>query len=144
MELPNLSFFHTLRVRYSEIDAQGIVFNAHYLTYFDTTLNELFREVGLVPGMPDPWGLYDGHDFHLVKSLVEYKMPVYFDDLIDVYAGLRKMGRSSLAFELYLCHHKSKDVRSYGEIVWVYANRDSQKSVAIPEAIRELLGPYLI
>ena len=39
-------FFHPFRVRYSEIDGQGVVFNAHYLTYFDTTITEYFRALG--------------------------------------------------------------------------------------------------
>src|SRR3954467_3548362 len=68
-------FFHPFRVRYSEIDGQGVVFNAHYLTYFDTTITEYFRALG-----------YDqyadsqttGIDFHVVKSLIEFKAPVRF------------------------------------------------------------------
>lgn len=144
MTIPKLKFYHSLRVRYSEIDAQGIVFNAHYLTYFDTTLNELFREVGLVPGMEDPLGVYEGHDFHLVKSLVEYKQPVYFDELIDIYAGLRRIGRSSLSFELYLCRQGEKELLTYGEIVWVYADRKSQQSAALPREVRDLMEGYLI
>mgnify|MGYP001822445374 FL=1 len=59
----DFSFSHRFRVRYSEIDGQGIVFNAHYLTYFDTAITEYFR-----------WLPYDykaetkrsGHDFHTV------------------------------------------------------------------------------
>ena len=59
-----------------EIDGQGVVFNAHYLTYFDTTITEYFRALG-----------YDqfadakatGIDFHVVKSVIEYKAPVLFD-----------------------------------------------------------------
>ena len=39
-------FSHPFRVRYSEIDGQGVVFNAHYLTYFDTTITEYFRALG--------------------------------------------------------------------------------------------------
>jgi acyl-CoA thioester hydrolase len=37
-------FVHTFRVRYHECDAQGIVFNANWLSYFDVTLTEWFRE----------------------------------------------------------------------------------------------------
>ena len=37
-------FSHTLRVRYAECDAQGIVFNANHFAYFDITLTELWRE----------------------------------------------------------------------------------------------------
>lgn len=36
-------FFHSLRVLYSEVDAQGVVFNAHCLTYFETTITEYFH-----------------------------------------------------------------------------------------------------
>ena len=74
-------FFHPLRVRYSETDPQGVVHNANYLMYFDTTITEYFRALG-----------YDqqadakrtGVDFHVVKSLIEYKAPVRFDQEIDV------------------------------------------------------------
>ncbi len=90
-------FFHPFRVRYSEIDGQGVVFNAHYLTYFDTTITEYFRALG-----------YDqfadakatGFDFHVVKSLIEYKAPVLFDWELDVGARVARIGNSSLTFEL--------------------------------------------
>ena len=36
-------FVHTLRVRYGECDAQGVLFNAHYLAYVDDTITELWR-----------------------------------------------------------------------------------------------------
>lgn len=36
-------FAHRLRVRYAECDAQGVVFNAHYLTYLDVSITELWR-----------------------------------------------------------------------------------------------------
>ena len=36
-------FFERLRVRWSEIDAQQIVFNGHYLTYFDTAVAGYWR-----------------------------------------------------------------------------------------------------
>ena len=39
-------FFHPFRVRYSEIDGQGVLFNAHYLTYYDTAITEFFRALG--------------------------------------------------------------------------------------------------
>src|SRR5262249_61340495 len=39
-------FRHRLRVRYNECDPQGVVFNANYLTYFDLTMTELWRQLG--------------------------------------------------------------------------------------------------
>jgi YbgC/YbaW family acyl-CoA thioester hydrolase len=89
-------FFHPFRVRYSEIDAQGVVFNAHYLTYFDTTITEYFRALG-----------YDqyadarktGIDFHIVKSVIEYKAPILFDQELEVGARVVRIGNSSLVLE---------------------------------------------
>ena len=110
-------FFHPFRVRYSEIDGQGVVFNAHYLTYFDTTITEYFRALG-----------YDqyadakktGIDFHVVKSLIEYKAPVLFDQEIEVGARVARIGNTSLVFELALFLKGGIDALVTGEIVWVY------------------------
>ena len=44
----DFKFHHDVRVRFGETDAQGIVFNAHYLTYFDVAWTEYFRMLGLV------------------------------------------------------------------------------------------------
>src|SRR5260221_3012096 len=109
-------FFFPFRVRYSEIDGQGVLFNAHYLTYFDTTITEYFRALG-----------YDqyadsrttGIDFHVVKSLIEYKAPV-FDWELEVGARVARIGNSSLVFELAIFLNGGTDALVTGEIVWGY------------------------
>lgn len=130
-------FFHPFRVRYSEIDGQGVVFNAHYLTYFDTAITEYFRALG-----------YDqyadakktGIDFHIVKSLIEYKAPILFDQEIDVGARVARIGNSSLAFELAIFLKGGTDVLITGEVVWVYTNQQTHRPVAIPASMRELIA----
>jgi YbgC/YbaW family acyl-CoA thioester hydrolase len=74
-------FHYPFRVRYAEVDAQSVVFNAHYLTYFDTAITEYFRTIGY-----DYYGevTRTGIDFHAVRSLVEYKAPIRFDEEIEV------------------------------------------------------------
>ena len=81
MSRSQFSFYHSFRIRYSEVDAQGIVFNAHYLTYFDTAITEYFRNLPY-----DYRGQVErtGEDYHTVKTLVEYYAPISFDDEIDV------------------------------------------------------------
>src|SRR5882757_358905 len=128
-------FFHPFRVRYSEIDGQGVVFNAHYLTYFDTTITEYFRALG-----------YDqfadsrttGIDFHVVKSVIEYKAPVLFDWGIDVGARVARIGNSSLVFELAI--RGGVDALVTGEIVWVYTDQKTHRPVPIPNSIREFIA----
>jgi acyl-CoA thioester hydrolase len=130
-------FFFPFRVRYSEIDGQGVVFNAHYLTYFDTTITEYFRSLG-----------YDqyadsrttGIDFHVVKSLIEYKAPVLFDWELDVGARVARIGNSSLSFELAIFRKGEGEALVTGEIVWVYTDQKSHRPVPIPPSIRDFIG----
>jgi acyl-CoA thioester hydrolase len=83
------------RVRYSEVDFQGIVYFAHYATYFDVAIHEFFRSLP-----------YDytairktiGTDFNIVRSLVEYRRPLRFDEPFEVEVGLGRIGRTSLTF----------------------------------------------
>jgi acyl-CoA thioester hydrolase len=130
-------FFHPFRVRYSEIDGQGVVFNAHYLTWFDTTITEYFRALA-----------YDqyadsrktGIDFHVVKSLIEYKAPILFDWEIEVGARVARIGNSSLAFELAIFLKGGVDALVTGEIVWVYTSQQTHRPVSIPGSIRQLIA----
>ena len=126
-------FFFPFRIRYSEIDAQSIVFNAHYLTYFDTAITEYMRWLG-----------YDyanevkktGLDFHTVKTLVEYKAPIYFDEEIEVGCTAARIGRSSLSFEFGI-FGKAGDLRATGEVVWVFTDQSTRTTVPVPEALRQ-------
>jgi len=142
MQKSDLKFSFRFRVRYSEIDAQGIVFNAHYLTYFDTSITEFLRSVGLDFGGQDVATLE--YDYHLVKSVVEYHAPIYFDEFINVFVGVARIGNSSLTFHLFVYGDDDKQPRTSGEIIWVYANRKTGKSVTVPDDIREILAPYML
>jgi acyl-CoA thioester hydrolase len=130
-------FFYPFRVRYSEIDGQGVVFNAHYLTYFDTTIAEYFRALG-----------YDqyadarktGIDFHIVKSVIEYKAPILFDQELEVGARVVRIGNSSLVLELAIFLKGGLDALATGEIVWVYTSQLTHRPVPIPDSIREFIA----
>jgi acyl-CoA thioester hydrolase len=130
-------FFFPFRVRYSEIDGQGVVFNAHYLTYFDTTITEYFRALGY-----DQYAdsRQTGIDFHVVKSLIEYKAPVLFDWELDVGARVARIGNTSVTFELAIFRMGGDEVFVTGEIVWVYTDQKSHRPVPIPSSIRDLIA----
>ena len=107
MARSDFSFFFPFRVRYAEVDGQMIVFNAHYLTYFDTAITEFFRVLPY-----DYQGQVErtGEDYHTVKTLVEYYAPIRFDDEIEVGVRTQRIGRSSLTFGLEI-HPKGRDER---------------------------------
>lgn len=131
---------HQMRVRYAEIDAQGVVFNAHYLSYFDTALNEAFR------GQDIDWlaqAESSGCDVQLVRSLVEYKAPLRFDELFQVTAGVRRRGRSSIDWSLAV-FGPAGDLRATGQIVWVYVDLAAGRSQALPSWLLEATEPLLL
>jgi acyl-CoA thioester hydrolase len=80
-----------------------------------------------------------GVDFHVVKSLVEYKAPVRFDEEIEVGARVARIGNSSLVFELTILKDRI-DALATGEIVWVYTSQQTHRPVPIPESIRAIIA----
>ncbi|MBO6668187.1 thioesterase family protein [Parvibaculum sp.] len=132
-------FSWPLRVRYSEIDAQNVVFNAHYLTYCDVAITEYLRAAGLVSLQTTPEGVFD---FHVVKSTVEYRAPIRFDEDIEVFCRTAPPGRSSLAFLLEIHGAGREDLRSAGEIIWVNADQATHRSAPIPHGFRKALSVF--
>jgi acyl-CoA thioester hydrolase len=129
-------FFFPLRVRYSEVDQQGVVFNAHYLTYCDVAITEYMRALNYdYRSQP----VRTGTDFHVVKSLVEYKAPIRFDEEIDIGVRTGRLGRTSLGFELAIFEKDREALRSLGEVVWVNADQATHKAAPVPSELEALI-----
>ena len=84
-------FRYRQRVRYHECDPQGVVFNSHYLAYFDVALTELWREAG---GYDEMIG--DGTDMVVAEARVRYLAPLAFDDEFDVAIEIIRLGETSM------------------------------------------------
>ena len=84
-----------LRVRYAEVDYQGIVYFAHYATYFDVGIHEFFRSL---PYDYTAFRQTTGTDFNIVRSLVEHRRPLRFDEAFEVEVRIGRIGRTSLTF----------------------------------------------
>lgn len=136
MNRSDFRFHHSFRVRYSEIDGQMVVFNAHYLTYFDTAITEYLRALGYDQAVD---AKATGIDFHTVRSLVEYKAPIRFDQDIEVCVRVGRIGRSSVTFDLAIFGRGTDDLYTTGEIVWVYTDQRSHRAVPVDVAIRRRL-----
>jgi len=130
-------FSFPFRVRYSEIDGQQIVFNAHYLTYFDTAITEYFRAL---PHDYKAEAERTGMDFHTVRSLVEYKKMITFDEEIDVYVRTGRVGRTSLRFDLEIHGAGAEDLRATGEIVWVHTCQKTHTTEPVPDELRQKIA----
>jgi acyl-CoA thioester hydrolase len=130
-------FSHPLRVRWAEVDPQGIVFNPNYLMYFDVGITEYWRAIGC----PYPGAfLAQGADTFLVKATVEYKAPARFDDAIDVLVRVRRVGRSSMTVLAGV--RRGVEQLVSGELVYVFAGTTDRKSMPVPESIRRAVILY--
>lgn len=139
MAREDFNFFHDLRVRYAEIDGQGIVFNAHYLTYFDVAITEYFRHQNF--NYAD-YVKRTGLDFHLVKSLVNYEKPIPFDAELQIGCRARKIGNTSLIFWLEIFVKDSDARYATGEIIWVHTDQSSHKTTRIGPDIRDMVTKF--
>lgn len=130
---------HTLRVRWAEVDKQGVVFNAHYLTYFDVGITEYWRTLG----MPYPDGIEPlGSDFYAVKASVEFHDSARYDDLIDVCARAARLGTSSIAFAVEI--FRADELVAKGEVIWVHVLLADKRPAPLPESIRSVIRRFEI
>lgn len=134
----NYRFSHRLKVRYSEIDSQNIVFNSHYLTYLDVAVTEYFEE-GLKLNYEELAGA-GVFDFVLAKSTLEFKGPATAGDWLTIWARTKSVGRSSftLAFKIT----REDDLILLGEIVYVSIDSKNKKAKPVPDFIREKLETF--
>src|SRR3990167_3499205 len=130
-------FFERLRVRWAEVDLQKIVFNGHYLMYFDTAVAGWWRALAL-PYHPTMAAL-DG-DFFVRKASLEYNASARYDDLIDVGVRTARIGNSSKVLDCAVFRGDELLVR--GELVYVFANPATQTSQPIPQELRDVLHAF--
>jgi acyl-CoA thioester hydrolase len=133
----DFTFFHPLRVRFAEVDMQAVVFNGHFLTYFDVALTEYWRTVKL----PSPVEqAKDGCEFFVKKATLEYHAPAKFDDLLDIGVRTHQVGNSSLVIVLEI--YRASQLLVSGEMIYVYYNTQEAKSTSIPTRWVEMLSEF--
>jgi acyl-CoA thioester hydrolase len=137
MARSDFTFSHRLRVRWAEVDRQGIVFNGHYLTYFDVGIAEYWRAIGYP--YPDAL-LAHGSDVFVKKAALEYYGPALYDDELDVLVRVARIGRSSMQFLIEI--HRGDEHLIDGEIVYVNADPVMRKPAPVPDFLREAIGRF--
>jgi acyl-CoA thioester hydrolase len=91
---PPFKYSALARVWFSDTDAQGIVYYGRYLPYFDHARVEYHRHLGMSGAR-----LTEGADLVMRASTVEYHAPARFDDLLEIFVRLARIGRTSATFE---------------------------------------------
>ena len=91
---PPFKFSAFARVGFSDTDAQGIVYYGRYLPYFDLARVEYERHLGLLRREAI------GKDFVMRACSVVYEAPARFDDLLEVFVRVKRIGLTSITYEL--------------------------------------------
>lgn len=131
-------FYHPIRVRYVEVDAQQHVFFGHYLTYFDIALVEYMKAVG--HSYPDI--VAAGVDMFYAHASCDYKGRARFDDLLHVHARIGHIGNTSFTFEFAIYKQPTDELIATGEIVAVAVDVEMEKPASVPDGLREAVARF--
>jgi YbgC/YbaW family acyl-CoA thioester hydrolase len=130
-------FLERLRVRWAEVDLQKIVFNGHYLMYFDTAVAGYWRALALP--YHETMAALQG-DLYVRKATLEYEASARYDELLDVGIRCARIGNSSMVFEAAVFRGEQRLV--HGELVYVFADPLTQTSRPVPQVLRDWLLGY--
>lgn len=132
MERAKFKFFYPLRVRWSEVDQQGVVFHGNYLNYFDVGMTEYMRAAGI----PYPAGLIEeGSDLFVRKSVIEYLGAVKYDDELEIGACASRVGNSSITFDFTVFRRGEDAPLITGQNIYVNVHIAARQPVLLPEAL---------
>ena len=137
MKRQDFRFFHPLRVRWAEVDMQKIVFNAHYLLYFDTAMTDYWRALALP--YSQAMDLLGG-DLYVKKATLEYHASAHFDDRLDVALRITRLGNSSIVFSGGV--FRADDLLVTCELIYVFADPATQTAKSVPPALRAALTGF--
>jgi acyl-CoA thioester hydrolase len=132
------SFSHQVRVRFAECDPQGVVFNAHYLAYFDIAITELWRAAfGSYQTMIDR-----GVDVVVAEARLSFARPARFDDLLTLAVAVTKLGNTSIRTRHVVSREGEELVR--GDMCHVLVDLPALTKTPLPDWVRAGLAPWVV
>jgi acyl-CoA thioester hydrolase len=127
------------RVGFSETDAQGVVYYGRYMPYFDLARTEYHRHLGRV--------ILDDVDFAMRATTVEYLAPARFDDLLEVFVRVARIGTTSITYDhaAYRIDEESDGqdtlmVTSSATLVCI--SLTERRAVPVPAAFRDAVAAF--
>ena len=127
------------RVRWGDVDAASIIFYGAYIRFFEIAETELFRTVGL------PYGImFDVLDVWLPRVHLEcdFKRAARLDDLLEVCVYVGRIGTKSIRLDFEVYRKGESDVVATAHFVLATVQRETFKTIPVPDVLRERLSPY--
>ena len=126
------------RVGFSDTDAQGIVYYGRYLPYFDLARVEYHRMLGLLgldTGEP-------GVEFVMRACTIEYHAPAVFDDEIEVFVRVGRIGTTSTTYDFAAYRARDEELMVTATQTLVLVDLDQRRACPIPREFRETIRGY--
>ena len=131
---PPFKYSALARVWFSDTDAQGVVYYGRYLPYFDHARTEYHRQLGgFATG---------GCEFVMRASSVEYHAPARFDDLLEIFVRVSRIGRTSVTYECAACRLSDDALMVTGKQTLVLIEVDSRRPTPVPEDLRAAVRAF--
>jgi acyl-CoA thioester hydrolase len=135
------SFSLPIVPRYAEIDQQGVVFNGHYLTWFDEACTGLLDHLDVTyPGL-----IASGYDIQVVHSEIDFVEPVRWRDSVRVEVHCRRIGSTSFTLGFSVLRgdggipEAEQRAAVRGHNVYVVVSTADWAKRPLPPALREAL-----
>lgn len=129
-----MSFRCQIRVRWGEVDAQGVVFNPNYFVYADVAATEFFRAAGvMIDDHPDL------NQSYVVDARASFRSSARFDDLLDIEVFVARIGRSS--YDLRVDIRREEQLLT--EVSLTYVRALEGGSEPLSDAYRQILSGLL-
>ncbi|AMO69624.1 4-hydroxybenzoyl-CoA thioesterase [gamma proteobacterium BDW918] len=124
-----------VRIRYSDCDAQGVMFNARYGEYVDVAVTEFYRQVfGGYQAILDM-----GIDSQVVSLLIEWKSPCTFDDVVAISIEDITLGKTSYTIQLRFSDVETQREIASAKIVYVMVTANEHQKIDMPDDFRAAL-----
>lgn len=124
------------RVGFSDTDAQGVVYYGRYLPYFDGARVEYHRHLELLDTRPRDY------EFVMRASTIEYLAPARFDDLIEVFIRVARIGRTSVTYECAAYRVEDDFLMVVAKQTLVLVDLGERKACPVPDWYREKIGAF--
>jgi acyl-CoA thioester hydrolase len=133
---PPFKYSATTRVWFSDTDAQGIVYYGRYLPYFDHARTEYHRHLGMSGGwVPDL-------EFVMRANQVEYHAPARFDDLLEVFVRMSRIGRTSATYEHAAYRVEDDALMVVAKHTLVLVDPVERRAQAIPDSFKQRMRAF--
>jgi acyl-CoA thioester hydrolase len=133
---PPFKYSALARVWFSDTDAQGIVYYGRYLPYFDHARTEYHRHLLSAPFTQA------GGDLVMRALSVEYHAPARFDDLIEAFVRVKRIGRTSMTYECAAYRLPDDVLMVTADLTVVLVDLAARNPMPIPDEIRETVKAF--